>query len=143
MSGTVPLVFLYFLQRHDATGIQTQQNFRFDAIDTRLNAMDTRFDAMDTRLDRFDTRLGRLEWNVKNLSAQTTNCTADCVDAKRALLNYGLLPRRLNTVEKKFGGQNGLVDPAKNRNVNEKITDSARNLFEKATGKNVPEEFSN
>lgn len=29
------------------------------------------------------------------------------------------------------------------RNLNEKITDGARGLFEKATGKKVPDKFSN
>jgi len=102
VSGFIPITFLYFVQ-------DRQQDFRFNAIDTRLDTMDTRLDTMDTRLDTMDTRLGRLERGVKNLSAQTTDCTADCAGAKRALLGYGLLPRRLNTVEKKFGGQNGLV----------------------------------
>lgn len=33
----------------------------------------------------------------------------------------------------------GKIDPAKQRNTNEKITDKARGMFEKATGKNVPD----
>ena len=33
----------------------------------------------------------------------------------------------------------GKVDPAKSRGMNEKITDKARDLFEKTTGKNVPD----
>jgi len=57
--------------------------------------------------------------------------------------NEDYLDKGLDAVEKKFGGQYGLSNPVKNRNVNEKITDGARNLFEKATGKNVPEKFSN
>lgn len=57
--------------------------------------------------------------------------------------NEDYLDKGLDAVEKKFGGQYGLGDPAKSRSVNEKITDGARNLFEKATGKNVPEKFSN
>lgn len=57
--------------------------------------------------------------------------------------NEDYVDKGLDAVEKKFGGQYGLGDPAKNRSVNEKITDGARNLFEKATGKNVPEKFSN
>jgi hypothetical protein len=93
-SGFVPAAFLYAAQYRDAGKFQTQQDSRFNAIDTRLGAMDTRLDAMDTRLGAMDTRLGRLEQGVKSLSAQTTDCTADCIDAKRALLNYGLLPRR-------------------------------------------------
>lgn len=42
----------------------------------------------------------------------------------------------LDAAEKKFGVQN-------NRNMNEKITDGARGLFEKATGKKVPDKVSN
>lgn len=38
----------------------------------------------------------------------------------------------LDAVEKKFG--QGKVDPAKQRGMNEKITDKARGMFEKATG---------
>ncbi|KAL6721042.1 hypothetical protein ACLMJK_000142 [Lecanora helva] len=47
----------------------------------------------------------------------------------------------LDAIEKKFGG--GKVDPEKQRGMNEKITDGARGMFEKATGKHVPEKFSN
>ena len=38
----------------------------------------------------------------------------------------------LDAAEKKFGG--GKVDPTKQRGMNEKITDGARGMFEKATG---------
>lgn len=38
----------------------------------------------------------------------------------------------LDAAEKKFG--QGKVDPAKQRGMNEKITDGARGMFEKATG---------
>ncbi|KAH6637461.1 hypothetical protein C7974DRAFT_410939 [Boeremia exigua] len=48
----------------------------------------------------------------------------------------------LDAAEKKWGGSMG-QDTQKNRAVNEKITDGARNMFEKATGKNVPDKFSN
>jgi hypothetical protein len=51
------------------------------------------------------------------------------------------LDKGLDAVEKKFG--QGKVDPGKERSVNEKITDGARNMFEKATGKDVPSKFSN
>ncbi|KAJ5769531.1 hypothetical protein N7520_004090 [Penicillium odoratum] len=51
------------------------------------------------------------------------------------------LDKGLDGVETKFGG--GKVDPAKMRSTNEKITDFAREKFESATGKNVPEKFSN
>ncbi|KAJ6018587.1 hypothetical protein N7499_010221 [Penicillium canescens] len=49
--------------------------------------------------------------------------------------------KALSGAEKKFGG--GKVDPAKMRSTNEKITDTGREQFEKATGKHVPEKFSN
>ncbi|KAJ4350616.1 hypothetical protein N0V95_004575 [Ascochyta clinopodiicola] len=52
------------------------------------------------------------------------------------------LDKGLDSVEKKFGGSMG-QDSQKNRGVNEKITDGARNMFEKATGKNVPDKVSN
>lgn len=38
----------------------------------------------------------------------------------------------LDSVEQKFGG--GKIDPQKMRSTNEKITDTARNQFESATG---------
>ncbi|MCJ1256708.1 hypothetical protein MMC24_004532 [Lignoscripta atroalba] len=47
----------------------------------------------------------------------------------------------LDAAEKKFGG--GKVDPAKQRGMNEKITDKATGMFEKATGKDVPDKVSN
>ncbi|KAH6859246.1 hypothetical protein B0T12DRAFT_481598 [Alternaria alternata] len=52
------------------------------------------------------------------------------------------LDKGLDAAEKKFGGAAG-QDTEKNRGVNEKITDGARNMFEKATGKDVPDKFSN
>ncbi|KAJ4291171.1 hypothetical protein N0V90_010369 [Kalmusia sp. IMI 367209] len=52
------------------------------------------------------------------------------------------LDKGLDSIEKKFGGSMG-QDTQKNRGINEKITDGARNMFEKATGKNVPDKFSN
>ncbi|KAF1935278.1 hypothetical protein EJ02DRAFT_428579 [Clathrospora elynae] len=52
------------------------------------------------------------------------------------------LDKGLDAAEKKFGGAAG-ADSEKNRGVNEKITDGARGMFEKATGKNVPDKFSN
>ncbi|OJJ66343.1 hypothetical protein ASPBRDRAFT_79224 [Aspergillus brasiliensis CBS 101740] len=51
------------------------------------------------------------------------------------------LDKGLDSVETKFGG--GKIDPQKMRSTNEKITDTARTKFEGATGKNVPEKFSN
>ena len=38
----------------------------------------------------------------------------------------------LDSVEKKYGG--GKIDPAKSRGINEKVTDGARDFFEKSTG---------
>ncbi|PLB53528.1 hypothetical protein P170DRAFT_131759 [Aspergillus steynii IBT 23096] len=51
------------------------------------------------------------------------------------------LDKGLDSVERKFGG--GKIDPDKMRDTNEKITDTAREKFEGATGKKVPEKFSN
>ncbi|KZF24693.1 hypothetical protein L228DRAFT_267005 [Xylona heveae TC161] len=44
----------------------------------------------------------------------------------------------LDAVEKKYGHGQTL-----DRSTNEKITDGARGVFEKFTGKKVPEKFSN
>jgi hypothetical protein len=52
------------------------------------------------------------------------------------------LDKGLDAAEKKFGGAAG-QDTEKNRGVNEKITDGARNMFEKATGKDIPDKVSN
>ncbi|KAL8951397.1 MAG: hypothetical protein Q9222_002618 [Ikaeria aurantiellina] len=51
------------------------------------------------------------------------------------------LDKGLDSVEKKFGG--GKIDPEKQRGMNEKATDFARDKFEKTTGKDVPDKFSN
>ncbi|KAI4730645.1 hypothetical protein E4T49_01437 [Aureobasidium sp. EXF-10728] len=58
----------------------------------------------------------------------------DYVDKVRALM----FPNGLDSLEKKQG-----QDPNKLRSVNEKVTDTARGMFEKATGKNVPDKVSN
>ncbi|KAJ9621022.1 hypothetical protein H2203_007609 [Taxawa tesnikishii (nom. ined.)] len=50
--------------------------------------------------------------------------------------DYG--DKGIDALEKKAG-----QDPSKLRQVNEKVTDSARGMFEKATGKNVPDKVSN
>ncbi|KAJ5377130.1 uncharacterized protein N7496_004539 [Penicillium cataractarum] len=55
--------------------------------------------------------------------------------------NEDYLDKALDSAERKFGG--GKVDPEKMRSTNEKITDGAREQFEKLTGKHVPEKFSN
>ncbi|OAK95142.1 hypothetical protein IQ06DRAFT_352873 [Phaeosphaeriaceae sp. SRC1lsM3a] len=56
--------------------------------------------------------------------------------------NKDYLDKGLEGAEKKFGGSMG-QNTEKNRGVNEKITDGARNMFEKATGKDVPDKVSN
>jgi hypothetical protein len=50
----------------------------------------------------------------------------------------------LDAIEKKVGQQSGHpIDTNKMRSTNEKITDKAREVFEKATGKHVPDKMSN
>lgn len=75
--------------------------------------------------------------------------------------NKDYMDKGLESAEKKFGGSAG-QNTEKNSNVNEKIvsgnehvtdleaslltlwqTDGARNMFEKATGKDVPDKVSN
>ncbi|KAF2764291.1 hypothetical protein EJ03DRAFT_355890 [Teratosphaeria nubilosa] len=54
------------------------------------------------------------------------------------------MDKGLDAVEKKVGTSTGhQMDPNKMRSTNEKITDKARNMFEKATGANVPDKVSN
>ncbi|KAK5126288.1 hypothetical protein LTR85_010524 [Meristemomyces frigidus] len=48
------------------------------------------------------------------------------------------LDKAIDAIEKKAG-----LDPAKYRAQNEKWSDKARALFEKWTGKKVPEKYSN
>ncbi|KAJ5288890.1 hypothetical protein N7478_001920 [Penicillium angulare] len=57
--------------------------------------------------------------------------------------NEDYLDKAVDSAETKFGG--GKVDPhsQKVRDANEKATDFARGKFEGATGKNVPDKFSN
>ncbi|KAJ5197742.1 uncharacterized protein N7498_006859 [Penicillium cinerascens] len=55
--------------------------------------------------------------------------------------NEDYVDKGLDTAEGKLSG--GKVDPAKMRSTNEKITDTGREQFEKATGKNVPDKVSN
>ncbi|KAJ5538775.1 uncharacterized protein N7503_006720 [Penicillium pulvis] len=62
-------------------------------------------------------------------------------NTNQAAGNEDYLDKGLDSVEKKYGG--GKVDPAKMRSTNEKITDTVREKFEGATGKNVPDKFSN
>ncbi|KAF7117322.1 hypothetical protein CNMCM5793_006071 [Aspergillus hiratsukae] len=49
--------------------------------------------------------------------------------------------RGLDSLEQRFGG--GKIDSTKMRSTNEKITDGAREQFEKVTGYKVPGKFSN
>ncbi|MCJ1410046.1 hypothetical protein MMC19_004131 [Ptychographa xylographoides] len=68
----------------------------------------------------------------------------DYVDKGRHFQPYfraGGNAHRLDMAEKKFG--QGKVDPNKQRGMNEKVTDGARGMFEKVTGKNIPDKFSN
>ncbi|KAJ5626246.1 hypothetical protein N7510_002555 [Penicillium lagena] len=55
--------------------------------------------------------------------------------------NEDYVDKALDQAEGKFSG--GKADPAKMRSTNEKITDTAREQFEKATGKNIPDKVSN
>ncbi|KAI4754341.1 hypothetical protein E4T52_13481 [Aureobasidium sp. EXF-3400] len=48
------------------------------------------------------------------------------------------LDKGMDALEKKQG-----QDPSKLRSVNEKVSDTGRGMFEKATGKNVPDKVSN
>ncbi|KAF1843641.1 uncharacterized protein K460DRAFT_368504 [Cucurbitaria berberidis CBS 394.84] len=52
------------------------------------------------------------------------------------------LDKGLEAAQKKFGGAQG-QKMSQNRGMNEKITDGARKLFEKFTGKKVNSKFSN
>ncbi|CAF9935128.1 MAG: hypothetical protein ALECFALPRED_006310 [Alectoria fallacina] len=70
------------------------------------------------------------------MNAGQTQQTGNAAGGQEDYLDKGL-----DAVEKKFG--QGKIDPQKERGVNEKITDKARGMFEKATGKHVPEKFSN
>jgi len=51
------------------------------------------------------------------------------------------LDKGLDALERKFGG--GKVDPVKQRETNEKVTDKARDFAEKKFGFHVPGKFSN
>ncbi|KAB8264905.1 hypothetical protein BDV32DRAFT_144939 [Aspergillus pseudonomiae] len=57
--------------------------------------------------------------------------------------NEDYVDRGLDSLENKYG--HGKIDPhnPKVRQTNERITDSARNKFESATGKHVPSKISN
>ncbi|OOQ84552.1 hypothetical protein PEBR_29988 [Penicillium brasilianum] len=52
--------------------------------------------------------------------------------SNQAAGNEDYLDKALDSAERKYGG--GKVDPAKMRSTNEKITDGAREQFEKLTG---------
>ncbi|KAL1639509.1 hypothetical protein SLS58_007941 [Diplodia intermedia] len=56
--------------------------------------------------------------------------------------NEDYLDKGLDAAEKKYGGSMG-EDTQKHRAMNEKITDGIRDKFESATGKDVPDKFSN
>ncbi|TID14325.1 hypothetical protein E2P81_ATG09204 [Venturia nashicola] len=70
--------------------------------------------------------------NLGNLAGSSnTNASAGADGQKQDYVD-----KALGMGEKKFGVKN---DPS----VNEKITDGARGMFEKATGKKVPDKVSN
>ncbi|RWQ96484.1 hypothetical protein C8Q69DRAFT_465475 [Paecilomyces variotii] len=77
----------------------------------------------------------------KKKSITTDKRTSTMADNTSGNQQEDYLDKGLDAVEKKYGG--GKVDPEKYRSQNEKITDTARGLFEKATGKKIPEKFSN
>ncbi|KAJ5153537.1 uncharacterized protein N7482_010015 [Penicillium canariense] len=82
-------------------------------------------------MDKLSGLASKLGGGSKNSGSNQTAGNEDMVD------------KALDSVERKFGG--GKIDPSsdKIRSTNEKITDGARAQFEKATGKNVPDKFSN
>ncbi|TKA62449.1 hypothetical protein B0A49_07529 [Cryomyces minteri] len=53
------------------------------------------------------------------------------------------LDKGFAAAQKKFHIPGMPTDPTKKRAMNEKITDGARSMFEKFTGKKVPAKFSN
>jgi hypothetical protein len=71
--------------------------------------------------------------NSMNQNTNTNGAGAD----QRDYLDKGL-----DAAEKKYGGSWG-QDTQGHRAMNEKITDGARDMFEKATGKKVPSKVSN
>ena len=75
--------------------------------------------------------------SFNNTNSQQTTSNNNPTQQKEDYLDKGL-----DAAEKKFGGASA-QDTEKYRSVNEKITDGARNMFEKATGKDVPDKFSN
>lgn len=83
-------------------------------------------------MDKLKDMASKMGGNSSGSSTQQTSNTSGQED---------YLDKGLDAAEKKFGG--GKIDPAAQRSTNEKITDSGREYFEKATGKNVPDKFSN
>ncbi|KAJ8607632.1 hypothetical protein MRB53_040151 [Persea americana] len=74
------------------------------------------------------------------MSAQPQGGAAPAGNAQ----NEDYLDKGLDKAEQMFGKKSGHnVDSNKMRDTNEKITDKARGVFEKMTGKHVPEKFSN
>ena len=76
---------------------------------------------------------------MNNLPTTTTQSN-DPAAASSQKEDY--LDKAVDSAEKKYGGEWG-QDTQKNRGLNEKITDGARNLIEKTTGKDVPDKISN
>ncbi|THV96911.1 hypothetical protein D6D19_01997 [Aureobasidium pullulans] len=75
---------------------------------------------------------------------KTCKSRQNIIDFKSAIMSApqagkeDYVDKGLDSLEKKQG-----QDPNKLRSVNEKVTDKARGMFEKATGKNVPDKVSN
>merc|ERR1711879_879164 len=79
---------------------------------------------------------------IKNALSSNSSSSHNNAPTNTNNQNEDYLDKGLDAAEKKFGGAWG-QDTQKNRAMNEKITDGARDMFEKATGKNVPDKFSN
>ncbi|KAJ5459535.1 uncharacterized protein N7458_001087 [Penicillium daleae] len=85
--------------------------------------------------------MDKLSGLASKLGGGSSSSSSSKTDSNQAAGNEDYLDKGLDSAERKFGG--GKVDPAKMRSTNEKITDGAREQFEKMTGKNVPDKFSN
>jgi len=72
--------------------------------------------------------------NTNNQAPTNTNTNAAAGSSNAGTEDYG--DKGLDFIEKKSGHTLG-------RDTNEKITDGARGLFEKATGKQVDPKYSN
>jgi len=78
--------------------------------------------------------LKKVEGNVTNKSTTTPQNPTGNQSSSTGQEDYG--DKGLDAAEKKFGY-------TQSRETNEKITDGARGLFEKVTGKHVDSKYSN